>query len=90
MTTFNKQCNELVKATLSKRQWINDQRDNDKNIQVVDKLAESQDFFQDNNALGKRYTTTRIKPRNFCLILLTSELTRKITTTKNFILISSC
>ena len=58
MTTFNKQCNELVKATLSKRQWINDQRDNDKNIQVVDKLAESQDFFQDNNALGKRYTTT--------------------------------
>ena len=32
---------------------------------MVDKSAESQDFFQDNNALGKRYTTTRIKPRNF-------------------------
>ena len=31
----------------------------------MDKSAESQDFFQDNNALGKRYTTTRIKPRNF-------------------------
>ena len=66
MTTFNEQCNELVKATLSKRQWINDQTDNNsKNIQVVDKSAESQDFFRDNNALGKRYTTTRIKPRNF-------------------------
>ena len=34
-------------------------------MQVVDKSAESQDFFQDDNALGKRYTTTRIKPRNF-------------------------
>ena len=32
---------------------------------MVDKSAESQDFFQDDNALGKRYTTTRIKPRNF-------------------------
>ena len=31
----------------------------------MDKSAKSQDFFQDNNALGKRCTTTRIKSRNF-------------------------
>ena len=31
----------------------------------MDESAKSQDFFQDNNAPGKRYTTTRIKSRNF-------------------------
>ena len=31
----------------------------------MDESAKSQDFFQDNNALGKRYTTTCIKSRNF-------------------------
>ena len=31
----------------------------------MDESAKSQDFFQDNNTLGKRYTTTRIKSRNF-------------------------
>ena len=66
MTTFNEQFNKLVKVTLSERQKVNDQTDNGGNIQVVDESAKSQDFFQDNNtALGKRYTTTRIKSRNF-------------------------
>ena len=27
--------------------------------------AKSQNFFQDNNPLGKKYTTTQIKSRNF-------------------------
>ena len=31
----------------------------------MDELAKSQDFFQDNNAIRKKYTTTRIKSRNF-------------------------
>ena len=35
------------------------------NLQVVDESAKSQDFFQDNNPIGKRYTITRIKSRNF-------------------------
>ena len=64
MTTFNQQFNKLVKATLSE----NDQTDNsDQNIQHRDESAKSQDFFQDTNtvAIGKRYTTTRIKSRNF-------------------------
>ena len=32
---------------------------------MVDKSAKSQDFFQDNNPLGKKCTTTQIKFRNF-------------------------
>ena len=59
-TTFN----ELVKANLSERQQLDDQLDSDENIQVVEESAKSQDFFQDNNALEKRYMTTRIKSRN--------------------------
>ena len=31
----------------------------------MDESATSQDIFQDNNAIGKKYTTTRIKSRNF-------------------------
>ena len=63
-TTFNEQFNELVKANLSERQQLDDQTDSDENIQVVEESAKSQDFFQDNNALEKRYMTTRIKSRN--------------------------
>ena len=59
MTSFNEQFNELVKATL------NNSTNSDQNIQVRDKSVKSQDFFQDNIMLGKRYTTTCIKSRNF-------------------------
>ena len=34
-------------------------------MQDMDESAKSQDFFQDNNAIRKKYTTTRIKSRNF-------------------------
>ena len=65
MTLFNEQFNELVRVTLPDRQQINDQTNSNKNLQVVHESAKSQDFFQKNNALGKRCTTTRIKSRNF-------------------------
>ena len=65
MTTFKEQFYELVKVTLSERQQLNDMTDGDKNIQVMDESAKSQDFFQDNKALGKRHTTTHITSRNF-------------------------
>ena len=35
------------------------------NLQLLDESAKSQDFFQDNNPPGKRYTTTCVKSRNF-------------------------
>ena len=34
-------------------------------MQDMDESAKSQDLFQDNNAIRKKYTTTRIKSRNF-------------------------
>ena len=63
--TFSKQFNEVVRVTLPERQQINEQTDSNKNLQAADESAKSQDFFQDNNTLGKRYTTTRIKSKNF-------------------------
>ena len=39
-------------------------RENDK-VLNVDESAKSQDFFQDNNAIKIKFTTTRIKSRNF-------------------------
>ena len=65
MTSFNKQFNELVKVTLSGKEQLNNSTYDDENLQVIDGSAKSQDFVQDNNTLGKRYTTTRIKSRNF-------------------------
>ena len=64
MVLFNEQFNELVKVTLSERQHIENDQTGGK-IQDVNKSAKSQDFFQDNNPLGKKYTTTQIKSRNF-------------------------
>ena len=34
-------------------------------VQSIDESAKSQDFFQDNKAIKTKYTTTRIKSRNF-------------------------
>ena len=63
MTTFNEQFNKLVKVTLSENDHTNN---SNKNIQVMNESAKSQDFFQDNNTstIGKRYTTTTIKSIN--------------------------
>ena len=54
-----------MKVTLSERQQLNNMTDGNENIQVMDGSAKSQDFFQANNALGKRYSTTRIESKNF-------------------------
>ena len=67
MTSFNEQFNKLAKVTLSRKQQLNNSTYEDKNFQVMDESAKSQDFFHDNsnNMIGKRYTTTCIKSRNF-------------------------
>ena len=62
MTTLGEQFNKLVEAAMSVEQT---QSDLSEDIQQVDKSAKSQDFFQENKATGKKYTTTRIKSRNF-------------------------
>ena len=66
MTTFSQNFNNLVTATLLvKEQETKMETDNlnDEKTQVMDmdESAKSQDFFQDNNAIKVKYTTTRIK-----------------------------
>ena len=63
MTTLGEQFNKLVEVAMSVGQTQPDPTMED--VQIVDESAKSQDFFQDNKAIGKKYTTTRIKSRNF-------------------------
>ena len=58
MTTLGEQFKKLVEAAMSVEQTHSDLSED---IQPVDESAKSQDFFQENKAIGKRYTTTRIK-----------------------------
>ena len=66
MATFiiNNQINKLVKVTLLEQQAL---AENSGSIQqeMIEGLAKSPDFFQNNKSLEKKYTTTRIKSRNF-------------------------
>ena len=72
--------------TLSEEKNLNDQTDNNLDIQVMDESAKNQDFFQDNNAtVGTRYTTTRIKSRNFLSIIAYVGINKEEYYNKNFI-----
>ena len=51
----------------------------------MDELAKSQDFFQDNNAIRKKYTTTRIKSRNFLSNIAYVGINKENYYNKNFI-----
>ena len=62
MTTLGEQFNQLVEAAMTVKQT---QPDPDKNVVIVDESAKSQDFFQENKDIGKKYTTAHIKSRNF-------------------------
>ena len=70
--SLNKEFNELVKAALTEEQMIGDNNNNqtDNKKTVEEESAKSPDFFQDKNVIkrkkvGKQYTTTRIKSKNF-------------------------
>ena len=69
MTKFSENFNNLVTATLlAEDQQIKTETENisDKTeIMDMDESAKSQDVFQDNYAVKVKYTTTRIKSRNF-------------------------
>ena len=45
------------------KQELTEQTDN--NLKITDKSAKSQDLFQNNKPSERKYTTTRIKSRNF-------------------------
>ena len=70
MTTFNEHWTrhsewQLGTATLSETQQLQDQTDRDEDIKNMGESAKSEDFFDDNATIGRRYTITRIKSRNF-------------------------
>ena len=59
MTTFNEQFDELV------RNSVRETTDKQPDRRRQEHTGCGRDFFQDNNPLGKKYTTTRIKSRKF-------------------------
>ena len=83
MTSFNKQLNDLVKITLT--ETTKNQTDDNVNLQVMEELAKSQDFIQDNNPVGKRYTTNRIKSINFLSNITYVEINKEDFYNENFI-----
>ena len=89
MTTFSQNFNELVKATLTtEKQHYTEQEEkirNNDNIQDIDESAKSQDFFQVNNAIGKKYTTARIKSRNFLSNIAYAGINKEDYYNRNFI-----
>ena len=91
MTTCSEQFTKLVKVTLSETQQIQDQTNGDENIQDMNESAKSQDVFHDDNvAIGKRYTTTRIKSKNVLSNIDHVLLTRKTTTMKILFFMFTC
>ena len=66
MTTFsiNDQFDELVKVTLLEQQALTENSDSVQQ-KMIDGSAKSPDFFQDNKPSERKYTTGRIKSRNF-------------------------
>ena len=72
--SLNQEFDKLVKATLAEKQLISNDNDNNKETitpEMTDESAKSPDFFQSNKLSTERtdrkYTTTRIKLRNFLL-----------------------
>ena len=90
MTTFSQNFNNLVTATLlAEEQETKTETDNlnDEKTQVLDmdESAKSQDFFEDNNAIKVKYTTTRIKSRNFLSNIAYVGINKEDYYNKNFI-----
>ena len=82
MTTLGEQFNKLVEAAMSVEQT---QPDPTKDMQIVDESAKSQDFFQDNKAIRKKYTTTHIKSRNILSNIAYVGISKEDYYTKNFV-----
>ena len=65
-TTFsiNDQFNELSKVTLLEQQTLTENSDSIQQ-EMIERSAKSPDFFHDNKPSERKYTTARIKSRNF-------------------------
>ena len=89
MTTFSQNFKNLVTARLiAEDQQIKTEMYNLNNktqIMDMDKPAKSQDQFKNNNAIKVKYTTTRIKLRNFLSNIAYLRINKEDYYNKNFI-----
>ena len=89
MTTFSQNYNKLVEQTLQENHQIKTEqetemnKENDKVLNIVES-AKSQGFFQDNKGAKIKYTTTRIKSRNFLSNMIYMEMNKEDYYNKNF------
>ena len=88
MTTFSQNYNKLVEQTLQENHLIKTEqetemnKENDKVLNIVES-AKSQGFFQDNKGAKIKYTTTRIKSRNFLSNIIYMEMNKEDYYNKN-------
>ena len=81
--SLNKQFKELVKVTLEEKRQMEQNNDT---MTMIDESAKSQDFFQnDKDKKERRYTTTRIKSRNFLSNIAYVGINREDFYSENFI-----
>ena len=89
MTTFSQNYNKLVEQTLQENRPIKTEqetemnKESDKVLNIVES-AKSQGFFQDNKGAKIKYTTTRIKSRNFLSNIIYMEMNKEDYYNKNF------
>ena len=81
--SLNKQFKELVKVTLEEKRQMEQNNDT---MTMIDESAKSQDFFQnDKDKKERRYTTTRIKLRDFLSNIAYVGINREDFYSENFI-----
>ena len=81
--SLNKQFKELVKVTLEEKRQMEQNNDT---MTMIDESAKSQDFFQnDKDKKERRYTTTRIKSRDFLSNIAYVGIKREDFYSENFI-----
>ena len=85
MFSINDQFNELGKVTLSERQTLTETAHDNIQQEMTDGSAKSLDFFQDIKPSERKYTTTRIKSRNFLLNISYVEINKEDFYYENFI-----
>ena len=73
-------------TSFNEKQQLNNNTYNDQNIQAMDKSAKSQDFIQDNIILGKRYTMTCNKSKNFLSNIASVDINIEDYYNENFVL----
>ena len=83
--SINDQFNELGKVTLSERQALTETAHDNIQQEMTDGSAKSLDLFQDIKPSERKYTTTRIKSRNFLLNISYVEINKEDFYYENFI-----